>query len=260
MSSSICVYGFMPVRREPSERSEMVTQLLFGETYSIVEKQANWCYIKSDFDGYEGWIDAKLYLPMAEGEVDKWREASKWVVPGTFVKLISEPSKESVYISGGSSIWFNGQDMNSFVIANREYYLAANYSSAKKGGSFEEVARYFIQAPYLWGGRSFYGLDCSGFTQIVYKILGHSIPRDASQQVEMGENVTFVEEAVAGDLAFFDNEEGNITHVGLCLGRGEIIHASGMVRIDKLDHQGIFRTDLKQYSHKLRVIKRPIVF
>ncbi len=256
MSSSVCVYGFVPVRREPSERSEMVTQLLFGETYCVLETKEGWCRIRTDFDNYEGWIDAKLYRPMLEGEVEKWRQAQKWVVPGPFVKIISEPSKEAVFISGGSSIWFNGQDMNSFVIANREYYLASNYSSSKKASSFEEAARFFLQAPYLWGGRSFYGIDCSGFTQIVYKLMGIAIPRDASQQVELGENVPFVEEAVAGDLAFFDNAEGQITHVGLCLGRGEIIHASGKVRIDKLDHQGIFKTDEKQYSHKLRVIKR----
>jgi hypothetical protein len=256
MSSSVCVYGFMPVRREPSERSEMVTQLLFGETYCVHESRDGWCRIVTDYDNYEGWIDAKLYQPMLEGEVDRWRQAPKWVVPGPFVKVIIEPSKDSIYVSGGSSIWFNGQDMNSFVIANREYYLASNYSSSKKAGSFEEAARYFLQTPYMWGGRNFYGMDCSGFVQIVYKLMGQKLPRDASQQVELGENVPFVEEAVAGDLAFFDNDEGQIVHVGLCLGGGEIIHASGCVRIDKLDHQGIFKIVEKQYSHKLRVIKR----
>ncbi len=256
MSSSICIYGIIPVRRDPSERAEMVTQLLFGETYQVLEIQDKWCRIKSDFDQYEGWIDAKLYEPMVEGEVERWRNARKWIVPGPFAKIICEPSKEAVFLSGGSAVWFNGQDMNSFVIGNREYYLASNYSSSKKVASFEEAARSFLQSPYLWGGRSFYGIDCSGFAQMVYKIMGQVIPRDASQQVELGENVPFVEEAVAGDLAFFDNAEGQIYHVGICLGRGEIIHASGCVRIDKLDHQGIFVTDKKQYSHKLRVIKR----
>lgn len=258
MSASVCVYGFVPVRKEPSERSEMVTQLLFGETYQVLEVQKNWCHIQIDFDGYSGWMDANLHLPMLDGEVDRWRQASKWTVPGPFVKIISEPSKEALFISGGSTIFFNGQDMNSFVIANNEFYLTSNYSSAKKCATFEEAARAFLRTPYLWGGRSFYGIDCSGFSQIVYKLMGHSIPRDASQQVELGGNVTFVEEAVAGDLAFFDNEEGVITHVGICLGRGEIIHASGCVRIDKLDHQGIFVEDKKKYSHKLRIIKRII--
>ena len=100
------------------------------------------------------------------------------------------------------------------------------------------------------------GMDCSGFSQVVHRIVGNDLPRDASQQVELGDTISFVEEAQAGDLAFFDNEEGNITHVGICLGGGDIIHASGSVRIDKLDHIGIFNADKGTYSHKLRVIKR----
>jgi Cell wall-associated hydrolases (invasion-associated proteins) len=180
----------------------MVTQLLFGETYQVLESIDKWCRIKCDFDQYEGWIDAKLQESMLDSEVDRWRNAQKWIVPGPFAKIVCEPSKESLFISGGSAICFNGQDMGSFVIGKREFYLASNYSASKKVASFEEAARSFLQAPYLWGGRSFYGMDCSGLSQMVYKIMGHALPRDASQQVELGEDVPFVEEAVAGDLAF----------------------------------------------------------
>lgn len=256
MNSSICTYGFIPVREEPRESAQMVTQLLFGETYRILEQHEHWCKIQSDFDSYMGWIDARLVEPVQESEVERWRQADKWTVPGPFVKLIKEPIKASVYVSGGSSIFFNGQDMSNFTIGKHEFYLASNYSSAKKHGGIEEVAMSFFSMPYLWGGRSFYGLDCSGFVQVVYKIMGHSLPRDAAEQVVLGEMVNFVEEAQAGDLAFFDNAEGKITHVGICLGGGEIIHASGCVRRDKLDHQGIFVADRQFYSHKLRVIKR----
>jgi len=256
MSQSICTYGFIPVRGEATERAEMHTQLLFGDTFDVVEVQGNWSKIKLHLDNYEGWIDSKLIVSLLDKEVDNWIKADKWIVPAPFIKVVSEPDKTTHLLSGGSAIYFNGSDRNSFTIGNKEYYLSGNHSSSKPSGSIADNATAFINSPYLWGGRSFYGIDCSGLTQVVYKIAGFDLPRDASQQVELGSIVNFVEEAVLGDLAFFDNDEGQITHVGLCLGKGDIIHASGRVRIDKLDHLGIFKEETKSYSHKLRVIKR----
>ncbi|MBK3519613.1 C40 family peptidase [Carboxylicivirga marina] len=256
MEKSICTYGLIPVRSEATEQSEMVTQLLFGETFDVIDKLEGWCKIMIHHDGYEGWINAKLVQPLLDKEVENWMKAEKWIVPAPFIKIVSEPDKTTHLLSGGSSIFFNSSDRNSFIIGNKEYYISGNYSSSKPVASIAESASAFINAPYLWGGRSFYGIDCSGLTQNVFKIAGFQLPRDASQQVELGSIINFVEEAVLGDLAFFDNEEGAITHVGLCLGKGEIIHASGRVRIDKLDHQGIFDEESKKYSHKLRVIKR----
>ena len=126
--------------------------------------------------------------------------------------------------------------------------------------AIHRCARQFLNAPYLWGGRTILGIDCSGFTQLVMLLNGRSIPRDAYQQAELGDTVAFVEEAQTGDLAFFDNAEGRITHVGIVLREAEhhvsIIHASGKVRIDALDHQGIFNAERSAYSHKLRIIKR----
>ena len=130
---------------------------------------------------------------------------------------------------------------------------------SESGISREKIvdnAMMYVNAPYLWGGRSPFGIDCSGFTQLVYKIGGKKLPRDAYQQAEIGQTLSFVEEAENGDLAFFDNEEGSIIHVGILLGENEIIHSSGKVRIDKIDHQGIFNVDTKKYSHKLRLIKK----
>ncbi|WP_430816536.1 NlpC/P60 family protein [Carboxylicivirga sp. RSCT41] len=256
MEKSICTYGFIPVRSEAAESAEMVTQLLFGETFDIIEKQENWCKIRAHHDQYEGWINSRLVVSLMDKEVENWINAEKWVVPAPFIRVVSEPDKTTHLLSGGSTIYFNEADRNSFRIGNKEYYLSGNFNASKPGGTIADSATAFINAPYLWGGRSFFGIDCSGLTQNVYKIAGFQLPRDASQQVELGDIVNFVEEAVLGDLAFFDNEEGKITHVGLCLGKGEIIHASGRVRIDKLDHQGIFDEETKSYSHKLRVIKR----
>ena len=114
----------------------------------------------------------------------------------------------------------------------------------------------FLNTPYLWGGKTPFGIDCSGFTQLVYKLCGHTLLRDAKDQATQGEVLSFIEESEPGDLAFFDNEEGVITHVGIIMQDYFIIHASGKVRIDVLDHSGIYNTDTKKHTHKLRVIKR----
>lgn len=259
MSTSICTYGFIPVRKEPGEHAEMVTQLLFGEVFSILQEADKWTQIKSHYDQYEGWIDSKLVETLSPAQVSKWDEAEKWIVPGPFIKVICEDDNSTHFLPGGSAIHFNTEDRHSFQIGHRVFYLSGNYNIDKPSANLNEISKAFMNAPYLWGGRSFYGLDCSGFVQVVYKIAGHQLPRDASQQVDLGTNVSFVEEAQVGDLAFFDNEEGHITHVGMCLGGGRIIHASGRVRIDKLDHQGIFDDNLNKYSHKLRIIKRVLV-
>lgn len=256
MKGSICFTGFIPLRSEPSEKSQMITQILFGETYTVLLEEPKWAYIRLDYDGYEGWIDAKMVLHVSEQEYETWKKSSAWIVPVSYIKVISEPDKHSRFISGGSRIVFNGQDRNSFVIGNKEYYLSGTITPGKTGIQVQEVAMSFFNTPYLWGGCTFFGVDCSGLVQVVYKILGIKMPRDASKQIEMGHTINFVEEAQPGDLAFFDDVEGNIVHVGICLGRGDIIHASGEVRIDKLDHQGIFNQDKKEYTHKLRVIKR----
>ncbi len=255
MGESICTYGFIPVREEASETAEMSTQLLFGETYSVLESKEKWLRIRIDFDGYEGWIDAKLHRNIFAAEVQKWRESKRWIAPGPFVKIIREGDRSPMIIPGGSEICFNGQMIGSFVVDGQFYNLASNYNARKPHGTIEEIALSYYSSPYLWGGRSFYGIDCSGFVQVVGKIAGKRLPRNASQQMELGEDVNFVEEVRPGDLAFFGDDE-RIRHVGLCIGKGEIIHASGSVRIDKLDHNGIYNAELRGYTHRLRRIKR----
>lgn len=253
---SICTYGFVAVRREPAETSEMTTQILFGETYEVIEEQDTWLKVRLDYDGYEGWIDAKLHRNIFGPEVDSWRRGKKWIVPGPFAHIIREGERSPMIIPGGSEIYFNSDGLSNFTIGDRSYTLTGNHNPNRPTGTIEEIAMTFYSAPYLWGGRSFYGIDCSGFAQVVFKIAGKRIPRDASQQVNEGTVVNFVEEAHAGDLAFFDKGDGRITHVGICFGRGEIIHASGSVRIDRLDHQGIYSTRSNKYTHSLRTIKR----
>lgn len=256
MVGSISPFGAIPVRLEPSEKSALETQILFGEVFYVLEEIPGWCKIRIDHDGFEGWIDEKLVIPAGDREVNLWLSKPAIVVPVPFIKLIREPEKTVQIISGGSRIVFNGDDRNSFVIGKIEFYVQGAMNERKP--DLEEIAKGFLNAPYLWGGRSFFGIDCSGLTQVVFKIMGIPLPRNSSQQMECGTMVSFVEEARAGDLAFFDNPEGVITHVGICLGQGRILHASGQVRMDHLDHQGIFNRSQQKYTHHLRVIKRII--
>lgn len=251
---SISPFSLIPVRREPSEAAEMETQILFGEVFCLLEQIKGWCRVRLDFDGYEGWVDEKYWLPSSEKTIESWMREPDYVVTLPFIKLIREPYKSVQLISAGSRLSFNGEDRNAFVIGKREFYLQGGVPERKP--EVVEVAKGFINTPYLWGGRSFFGIDCSGLTQVVYKTMGEVLPRNASQQMDCGREIAFVEESKAGDLAFFENEEGRIVHVGLCLGSGRIIHASGEVRIDHLDHQGIFCRERQKYTHHLRVIKR----
>ena len=256
MAGSVCINGFIPVRSEASETAQMVTQILFGESYEILHQDEKWAHIRMDYDGYEGWIDAKLIVHLPEMELDSWRKNEAWIVPVPQVKIVSDADKSTRILTGGSEIVFNGSNMNSFNINNQEYYLTGTITPAKKTPNIQELAMNYLNTPYLWGGRSFYGIDCSGLVQVVFKMAGYKLPRDASQQIEMGEPVEFAEEARLGDIAFFANEADRIVHVGICIGKNDIIHASGEVRVDKLDHQGIFDAQTKKYTHKLHSIKR----
>ena len=124
--------------------------------------------------------------------------------------------------------------------------------------TIKQVAFKFLNSTYLWGGKSVFGIDCSGFTQSVYKFLNISLLRDAQQQATQGELIGFLQEARCGDLAFFDNEAGQIIHVGILLSAHEIIHAAGKVRIDKIDNEGIVHAQTGQRTQRLRIIRRYI--
>lgn len=207
------MYGFIflsavPMRLQPSDRSEMVNQLLMGDTFQILERAPKWSRIRCDLDGYEGWVDNKQYHEVSLDVVEDARLQRAAAVSA------SSPSE---------------------VALNR-----------------------YLSAPYLWGGRTVMGIDCSGLTQVCFLACGVTLLRDASQQATQGIPVPTLQQLQKDDLCFFQNEEGRIIHVGISLGDGRIIHASGYVRIDRLDDTGIFDEQTHSYTHRLHSLRRII--
>ncbi|MBB6372721.1 C40 family peptidase [Chryseobacterium shigense] len=235
MDKGICNVTVAPVRAENSDKAEIVTEILFGESADILEVNKNWTRIKMHYDGYEGWMDTKQLKPVTDEEL---AERKVTVVTEDFSSVLMNDGK--ILLSMGSEV---------------EFPVVASRRSHDLRESIALTAKEFLNVPYLWGGKSFFAIDCSGFTQLVYKIHDIKLPRDTYQQAEVGEPLTFVEESQPGDLAFFENPEGRIIHVGIMLDNQRIIHASGKVRIDTLDSTGIFNKEMNKHTHKLRVIK-----
>ncbi len=257
MQYGICLLSVIPCRKEAANTSEMVTQLLFGEHYTVIETTEEWLKIITAFDNYECWINMKQHFKIPETIFLRLQKQEQYYSSELIQIITNKKSQINFPISFGATLPLlekNTINIESFTFDFDGRITKSN--EKKTANDIISSAYLFINAPYLWGGKSPFGIDCSGFTQLVYKVNGYKLPRDASQQVELGTPLSFVEEAEAGDLAFFDNEEGNIVHVGLLLNNEQIIHASGTVKIDKFDHYGIFSSDNKKYSHTLRVIKR----
>lgn len=252
----VCRIAVAPLRKEPTDRSEIVSQLLFGDRVVMLEKTEKWCLVKTHHDNYEGWIDPKQLQQISSLQYHDG-QSYKYVTAVNFDNRLVDDAGTTCYLTPGSTLPFY-EDGYCYLGENRFEVKTEPFipSPSEFETKVEETAKFFFNSPYLWGGRTFFGIDCSGFSQIVYKLLGISLHRDASQQVEQGELVDFLASARLGDLAFFDNEEGKITHVGLMLSNDKIIHSAGKVRIDPIDNQGIYNTELDRYTHKLRLIKR----
>lgn len=227
----------------------MVSQLLYGEHFKVIEERKNWSRIRNSWDGYEGWIDNKQFKEISSENYHRL-ESEAPILTADLMEFVSDEKQQLLPISLGSVL--NG-------ISLLHHTHDGNTQSEKKAKTaLIYTALLYLNSPYLWGGRTPFGIDCSGFTQMVYKLNGHKLLRDAKDQATQGESLSFIEESEPGDLAFFDNKEGVITHVGIIMQDHYIIHAHGKVRIDLLDHSGIFNVDTKLHTHKLRVIKRVV--
>lgn len=247
----ICQLTLIPIRKGPAEFSEMISQLLFGETYDVLSSKGSWNFIRTHFDNYEGWVDAKMTTILNNEAFETYQNTTKAYIREPIYKVTKADWQGKVsYLAGGSTV---ADDGSLSAILNDEVLCRFNSTIDITG-----MALQFLHAPYLWGGRTIFGIDCSGFTQIVYKMNGIFLPRDAYQQAAMGKTIHSLEDAAPGDLVFFENDNEHIVHTGILLDNAHLIHSSGMVHIDDVDSVGIPNPEDDGYSYFLKLIKRVI--
>lgn len=252
----ICHLSSAPLRAEPSSKSELTSMLLLGETFQILNAREGWLHVRTVFDDYEAWLENKQYDSIYEPLFNEIQNQTLYVLNAATEEIGEGLNKMQVVLGSSLPFYKNGQ----FEIGHHTFSVRnAAEATFQDRQTLLNTAYQYLNAPYLWGGRSPFGIDCSGLVQVVFKINGIKMKRDAWQQAEQGETVDFFESVKSGDLAFFDNEQGKITHVGIIISPNQIIHASGQVRIDRIDRTGIYNEAANKYTHKLRIIKRVIL-
>jgi len=246
---AICHLSIVPLRDEASHKSEQISQLLYGELCFVIKEEEGWCYVRTDFDNYEGWIDAKQLSPISEATY----EETKKILPRYASDMvdyvqISDKEYDLLPICIGATV------SNAPFIG---HLFSGEVQRKVLRKNVVEIALRYLNTPYLWGGKSPFGIDSSGFVQMVYKLMGIKLPRDMASQHEMIENdVPTLEDAEVGDLLFFNDNKGRIIHVGLLIQPSYIIHAYGKVRVDRITPEGIFDEDIQEITHNLYAIKR----
>jgi len=247
----------VPLRGSDTESSEMTSQLLFGECVEVIKTRDQQFLLRNLADNYVGWVDKKMIRILNKHEQQSLSELNVHCVCTPLIEGRNTETGEKLLLPGGSKLHFQeGSELN---VHNKTFFFDPIHFSEqvdKTGASLVRLAKQYLNAPYLWGGKSIMGIDCSGLVQVVFSMCGIQLPRDASQQVELGKVIDFLYEVKPGDLAFFENGEGEIVHVGILLNSHQIIHASGCVKIETIDSQGIISEFTDKYSHNLRVVKR----
>lgn len=249
MQYGICNLSIIPLKLEPSDISQMVSQVLYGEYFKVLEQREKWSRIRVAFDSYEGWVDNKQFLFISEEDWLKV-DSEENLLSADLIEFISNEQQNLMPIPLGSVL--------NFVSFLGHTHDGSIVSGKSQKTNLINTAFLYLNAPYLWGGKTPFGIDCSGLTQMVYRLNGFKLFRDSSQQATQGESLSFIEESEPGDLAFFDTKEGVINHVGIMMPDNYIIHSHGKVRIDRIDHSGIYNAEMGKHTHQLRVIKKII--
>ncbi|TDU40186.1 SH3 domain-containing protein [Gelidibacter sediminis] len=249
MPYGIANLSIIPLRIEPADSTELLSQVLYGEIFKVTERRKNWSKIRLVYDNFEGWIANNQYLEITETDYETLIGLPSRL-SGDLLEFIQDQQNQLITIPLGSSL-------SALNYLNHTYdgYILEGIQSKS---NIIDTAFLYRNAPYLWGGKTPFGIDSAGFTQMVYKLNGYQLSRAVEQQAKQGDALSFIEESEVGDLAFFDDNEGQIIHVGIIMPDNYIIHAHGKVRIDRLDHSGIYNVDTKMHTHKLRVIKKII--
>jgi len=250
-------HAYIPMRFEPGSTSVMVSQLLFGEEFTLRERSGDWLSVTLDFDGSEGWVNKSL-VELKEVEYGRLSGHTGGV------SLLSLPLATILDLTLGQqriipagAVW-NAEPKKPMLWYGHNFEILSGEGFIHPGARNKplEIGKRLVSLPHIPGGRSGFGFDGPGLIQLICRMMGKKIPRYCQQQVQLGSTINFMSEVREGDLAFFDDEEGEIFHVGMILGEGNILHCDTCVSIDLLDHHGIYSNETERYTHKLRVIKR----
>ncbi len=255
--AALCEIALVPVRSQPYESAEMLTQLLFGECFEMLEDTGPWVRIRNISDEYEGWVDAKVVRAIDEKRLALLEKEEILVQPHPIIHADNYQGHHLILPAGAQLTGVKGK---SFRHGDMIFRTEVELAIADKGNraSIVETALSFQGAPYLWGGKSILGMDCSGLVQLVFSIHGIALPRDSRQQVNAGNRLESLDDLAPGDLCFFDHENDIISHAGIYIGQNRIIHSSGSVRVDILDEKGIYDESVKKYIHRFRQAKNVV--
>lgn len=265
---AIALHSIVPVRAEAREGAEQTTQMLFGETCAILDEQPRWSRIKLDSDGQEGWVDAKMVTPMSDEEYSAYQKAlaSAAMIAFPMAYAVSENNNQTIPLTAGTQLthYKDGEFELLGVKFCIDPSMVITTPLELNQQNLLQTVRFFLNVPYLWGGKNALGMDCSGFTQVVMSLFGKALLRNASEQATQGEEVADRQHIEAGDLLFFDHQGLNdgaanptrVTHVGIAIDSERVIHCSGRVKVEKLDGIGIFSAEQNKYTHHLASIRR----